>query len=197
MMNINHIIADIKTFSGKANDIWALGVTLFALIYNELPYWAETELGVLEKIHSADLKLLEKRNISQGLKRILLRMLDKNPLTRATLAELKKDVWLNEGYAVSLDSREVDFFANYTEDELTNKGIPISAVVFAVSNKVMLSLLYRKNWLKNGLKITRMRQCNFRMRTWVLLKLKMYLKILVKLQTKLPYQTETESVFHL
>lgn len=196
-MNINHIIADIKTFSGKANDIWALGVTLFALIYNELPYWAETELGVLEKIHSADLKLLEKRNISQGLKRILLRMLDKNPLTRATLAELKKDVWLNEGYAVSLDSREVDFFANYTEDELTNKGIPISAVVFAVSNKVMLSLLYRKNWLKNGLKITKMRQFSFRMRTWVLLKLKMYLKILVKLQTKLPYQTETESVFHL
>jgi len=45
-------------------------------------------------------------------------MLDKNPLTRATMDELKKDAWLNEGYAVTLDSREVDFFANYTEDEL-------------------------------------------------------------------------------
>ncbi len=45
-------------------------------------------------------------------------MLDKNPLTRATMNELKKDPWLNEGYAVTLDSKEVDFFANYTEDEL-------------------------------------------------------------------------------
>ena len=112
--SIFNYLAEIKTFSGKANDVWALGVTLFALIYNELPFWADTELGVLEKIHSTDFKLLEGRNISNGLKRILLRMLDKNPLTRATLGELKKDLWLNEGYAVSLDSREVDFFANYT-----------------------------------------------------------------------------------
>lgn len=97
-------LAEIRTFSGKANDVWALGVTLYALIYNELPFWAETEIGVLEKIHQTDLKLSEKRNISDGLKRLILRMLDKNPLTRATLDELKKDRWLNEGYSVSLDS---------------------------------------------------------------------------------------------
>ena len=45
-------------------------------------------------------------------------MLDKNPLTRATMDELKKDQWLNEGYSVSLDSKEADFLANYTEEEL-------------------------------------------------------------------------------
>ena len=61
------------------------------MIYNELPFWAETELGVLEKIHQTDLKLSDIRKISDGLKRILLRMLDKNPLTRATIDELKKD----------------------------------------------------------------------------------------------------------
>jgi serine/threonine protein kinase len=104
------------------------------MIYNELPFWADTELGVLEQIHSTDLKLLDsKRRISDGLKRILLRMLDKNPLTRATMDELKKDKWINEGYAVSLDSREADFFANYTEDELIDEGIPLTAIVNAVS----------------------------------------------------------------
>ncbi len=96
-----------------------------------MPFWADTELGVLEEIHKTDLKLLDKRQISDGLKRILLRMLDKNPLTRATLDELKKDKWLNEGYAVSLDSKEADFFANYTEDELIDEGIPLTAIVNA------------------------------------------------------------------
>lgn len=61
-------------------------------------------------------------------------MLDKNPLTRATLAELKKDQWLNEGYTVSLDSKEADLFANYTEEELAKKGIPTQAITFAVSS---------------------------------------------------------------
>lgn len=83
---------DIKIFSGRANDVWALGVTLFALIYNELPFWAETELALLEQIHKTNLRLAdEKRRVSDGLKRVLLRMLDRDPLTRATLAELKKD----------------------------------------------------------------------------------------------------------
>jgi serine/threonine protein kinase len=127
-------LADIKSFSGKANDIWALGITLYAMIYNELPFWAETELGVLEKIHQGDLKLLDTRAVSDGLKRILLRMLDNNPLTRATLDELKKDPWLNQGYAVSLDSREADLFANYTEEEFAHKGVPSAAIAFAVSD---------------------------------------------------------------
>lgn len=131
MLDLN--IAEVKTFSGRANDVWALGVTLYAMIYNQLPFWAETEVGVLEKIHTTDLQLQESREISDGLKRILLRMLDKDPKKRATLGELKRDAWLNEGYTVSLDSKEADFFANYTEDELISKGIPPAAISFAVS----------------------------------------------------------------
>jgi [calcium/calmodulin-dependent protein kinase] kinase len=30
---------NIETHSGRAADIWALGVTLFCLIFNELPFW--------------------------------------------------------------------------------------------------------------------------------------------------------------
>lgn len=129
----NNDLADVKTFSGKANDVWALGVTLYALIYNELPFWADTEMGLLEQIHKSDLKLLsEKRRVSDGLKRVLLRMLDKDPLTRITLDELKKDKWLNEGFAVSLDSKEADYLANVTEDECKRKGISLTTIVMAV-----------------------------------------------------------------
>lgn len=30
---------NIETHSGRAADVWALGVTLYCLIFNELPYW--------------------------------------------------------------------------------------------------------------------------------------------------------------
>lgn len=101
------------------------------MIYNELPFWSETELGILEKIHSTDLKLPSTREVNDGLKRLLLRMLDKNPLTRATMEELKRDPWLNEGYAVSLESREADIIANITEEELLKTGIAPQAIIFA------------------------------------------------------------------
>ena len=72
------------------------------------------------------------RAISDGLRNLLLNMLQKDPSARATLDELKRDKWLNQGFAVSLDSKEADFFANYSEEDLKRKGVPLTAVVYAV-----------------------------------------------------------------
>ena len=41
---------EIKVYSGVKADIWALGVTLFAFAYNKLPFYAETEIQILECI---------------------------------------------------------------------------------------------------------------------------------------------------
>lgn len=32
-----------RKFSGKKCDIWSIGVTLFALTFNHMPFWAENE----------------------------------------------------------------------------------------------------------------------------------------------------------
>lgn len=35
---------DVKEFSGVKIDTWALGVTLYALTYNKMPFWADSEI---------------------------------------------------------------------------------------------------------------------------------------------------------
>ena len=49
--NLLIAIADVDGFSGRAADIWALGVTLYCMIYNHLPFFDENEFGIIQKIH--------------------------------------------------------------------------------------------------------------------------------------------------
>ena len=99
-------IADVESFGGKAVDIWALGVTLYCMIFNQLPYWDETEFGLFQKIHKDDLILLETRKISAGLRSLLLVMMEKDPLKRVTIIQLRENEWLNEGCKHPLSSEE-------------------------------------------------------------------------------------------
>lgn len=39
-----------QSFSGKAADIWAVGVTFFAMTFNQLPFYAESEIKLFETI---------------------------------------------------------------------------------------------------------------------------------------------------
>lgn len=52
---------NIETHSGRAADIWALGVTLYCLIFNQLPYWDQdmNEYQILDVILNEPVKLPE------------------------------------------------------------------------------------------------------------------------------------------
>ena len=41
---------EVDTYSGKAADVWSLGVTLYTLLYKKCPFWGGTEYQLMENI---------------------------------------------------------------------------------------------------------------------------------------------------
>lgn len=70
---------------GKPTDIWSLGITFFAFIFLKVPFFGNNLLDIIESIKTQDLVFPEEREISEGLKKLLKKMIEKNPHTRATI----------------------------------------------------------------------------------------------------------------
>lgn len=71
---------EIDEFSGIAVDVWALGVTLFCLLYNKVPFWGETEFQIMEVIRTQELQIPppEYREVSEELMTMLKSLLQKD-----------------------------------------------------------------------------------------------------------------------
>lgn len=84
-------------------DIWAVGVTLYCLLFGMLPFFSDFELKLFEKIVNDPLKFptykeIQSNNVSKVsceeeykmAKDLLLKLLEKNPQKRMTIPEIKK-----------------------------------------------------------------------------------------------------------
>ncbi|KAL1446942.1 hypothetical protein WDU94_005539, partial [Cyamophila willieti] len=78
-----------KQFSGKAYDIWSLGITLFAFVFGRLPFDAESIPELHELIRTKEIEFPSHSSVSDGLKSLILQMLEKNPNQRITLKQIK------------------------------------------------------------------------------------------------------------
>lgn len=79
--------------SGRAADLWSMGVTLYFMLYGKLPFASESISELCEQIIFNEAPLPE--GTSEELVDLIERLLAKNPGERMTMAELREHEWVN------------------------------------------------------------------------------------------------------
>ncbi|XP_017650474.1 calcium/calmodulin-dependent protein kinase kinase 1 [Nannospalax galili] len=126
-----------QSFSGKALDVWATGVTLYCFVYGKCPFIDEYILALHRKIKNEAVVFPEEPEVSEELKDLILKMLDKNPETRIGVPDIKLHPWVTKHGEESLPSEEEHCsMVEVTEEEVKNsvKLIPSWTTVILVKS---------------------------------------------------------------
>ncbi|KAK0291772.1 hypothetical protein LTR91_008279 [Friedmanniomyces endolithicus] len=80
--------------SGKAADMWSMGVTLYCLRYGHIPFQREGLLELYESIRADEVPLEEEGDAAFA--DMMRKLLEKDPERRMTMAELREHPWVTE-----------------------------------------------------------------------------------------------------
>ncbi|XP_048375014.1 calcium/calmodulin-dependent protein kinase kinase 1 [Sphaerodactylus townsendi] len=128
-----------KSFSGKALDVWAMGITLYCFVYGKCPFIDEFILALHNKIKNKPVEYPEQPQVSEELKDLILKMLDKNPETRITIPEIKLHTWVTKFGEDSLPLEEEHCtVVEVTEEEVKNSVKTIPSLPAVILVKAML-----------------------------------------------------------
>ncbi|CEP07308.1 hypothetical protein [Parasitella parasitica] len=121
--------------SGKATDIWSMGVTLYCMIYGKTPFTSGNLLELYEMIKEAPIEY--GGDHSENLLDLFHKILDRNPDTRITMKELREHPWItNDNTEAMLSAEEnCDIVSEPTEEEMKN-AIKSIGSIFAVMKAV-------------------------------------------------------------
>lgn len=128
------------SYSGKAADIWALGATLYALIYGNVPFVAGNIPALYEKIKNDPIHFPPtSAHHSPELKELILRMLEKDPDNRISLEEVKAHSWVtaNQNYAMPSEEENCRLI-EIGEEELSSVVTSIPKLDTLILIKTML-----------------------------------------------------------
>lgn len=100
------VVAD-RGYHGATADVWSCGVILFVLLTGWLPF-EDRNLAVLYyRIFKGEFSCPDW--VSAGAGNLVKRILDPNPKTRITIAEIVKDEWFKQGYSPTKLVEEEDW----------------------------------------------------------------------------------------
>ncbi|KAI5863260.1 Pkinase-domain-containing protein [Durotheca rogersii] len=90
--------------SGKAADVWSMGVSLYCLKYGKLPFRGANVLDMYEAIRTQEVQIPPDED--KDFADLITRILDKNSETRLTLREIRNHPWVTKGGTDPLLSEE-------------------------------------------------------------------------------------------
>ncbi|KAG5573940.1 hypothetical protein H5410_063706 [Solanum commersonii] len=104
-----------RGYNGATSDTWSCGVILYVILTGFLPF-DDRNLAVLyQKIFKGDAPI--PKWLSQGAKNLIKRILDPNPQTRITMAEIKEDEWFKQNYTPTNPDEEEDLESDDTSSD--------------------------------------------------------------------------------
>ncbi|KAI5268976.1 Pkinase-domain-containing protein [Aureobasidium subglaciale] len=109
--------------SGRAADIWSMGVTLYCLRYGRIPFEKTGLLEMYESIRTDEFSLPEERN--RDFIDLMRRILEKDPDHRIKMEELRAHPWVTkngEDPLLSMEENCADLVDMPTEEEM-NRAI--------------------------------------------------------------------------
>ncbi|CAG08975.1 unnamed protein product, partial [Tetraodon nigroviridis] len=141
---------EAQGFSGKvrlkALDVWAMGVTLYCFVFGRCPFYDEYVLSLHNKIKNKDVEFPETPVITEDLKELIERMLDKNPETRITVPEIKLHPWVTEKGTDLLPLEEEHCTAVEVTDEEVQNSIKL---ITSLSTMILVKSMLRKRSFGN------------------------------------------------
>lgn len=141
-------------YSGKAADVWAMGVTLYCFVFGKIPFNHGNRFSLYELIKTSELEFPEDRPLSPGLEDLLLRMLIKDPSDRISIADMKVHPWLTKGGSEPLPSTYDNCTVlEPTEEEIINsiRSVP------KIKTLILVKRMLKHGHFANREKLNRMR----------------------------------------
>ncbi|XP_072947268.1 SNF-related serine/threonine-protein kinase [Epargyreus clarus] len=131
------------SYDAPAVDVWSLGVILYMLVSGQAPFQEANDSETLTMI--MDCKYTIPTHISNSCKRLIGRMLVREPEKRATLSEIATDPWVTAGEGVTVEDFDTPLVAKEQLSEEDRSAIVQRMVNGAIASKEHILEALEKN----------------------------------------------------
>ncbi|KAL0082226.1 kinase-like domain-containing protein [Phycomyces blakesleeanus] len=144
-------IAHHGEISGKAADIWSMGITLYCLIYGRPPFRTSSLVDLLDMIR--DDPIHYEKSTDPDLLDLFYKLLERDPSKRITMLEMRNHPWVTNRGKLPMITEEENCRAlvtEITEEEMAN-AIKSVANIFTVMKAVTKFKRHSRSWSQHSL----------------------------------------------